>query len=243
MAILGKELITGLKQMVSNLPKRDLMSFVEVMKRTDKNLNASSNISIETGWFGAWITAFSPHEVDENNIDAHMIVYLERDWDQWKIDLVAEHPSRKHILEEAFRLHEEERYIASIPLFFSQADGICQDRLNGISYFSASRGEQKAYEKIIEIYQKIEGDNINRVKFLLDPFRAEQNHSTKTIISRNSKRVSESEKFPNRHGILHGDPNHLNYGTKVNSLKAYSFLLYIDFILSEIQEQQAKDSR
>ncbi|MDM1020166.1 hypothetical protein QSV37_07585 [Acinetobacter sp. VNK23] len=233
MAISGKELIDGLKEVISNLPKKDSINFVEVIKRADKNLKASSNISIETGWFGAWITAFSPHEVDEQNIDVHMVARLERDWDQWKIDLVAAHPSRKHILEEAFRLHEEERYIASIPLFFSQADGICADYF-GKNYFS-----EAGFDEVVKLFSQTQyGDQ----EHLIAVFKEENKGGVKTVIRRQTSVVTDSDKFPNRHGILHGVKGHMNYGNKTNSLKAYSFLLNISFVISIIEEHSQKGS-
>lgn len=223
-----------LGQEVSDFQKSEkFKNFIARLQRANENLNKSSNISVETGWFGTWMTAFSPHEVDENNIDAHMIILLERDWDQWKIDLTTSFPNRKHILEEAFKLHEEGRYIASIPLFFSQADGICGEFL-GKDYFS-----QKGFERIIELYpQTLCGDQ----NFILDVFKDEMNSKVKTIIRRNSSLVIQSDKFPNRHGILHGDKGHLEYGTKINSLKAFSFLQYISFLILEIEEHSNKEN-
>lgn len=232
MASSSKKSIHGVDEVISSLPKEDLIDMFDVMKRADKNLKASPNISIETGWFGTWITALSPHEVDKNNIDAHMICWLERDWDQWKIDLTTLFPNRKHILEEAFKLHEEGRYLASIPLFFSQADGICGEFL-GKDYFS-----QQGFERIVELYSQTPYGDQN---FILDVFKAETNPSVKTIIRRKSSLVINSDKFPNRHGILHGDKGHLEYGTKINSLKALSFLQQISFVISEIQEHSNKE--
>jgi hypothetical protein len=39
-------------------------------------------------------------------------------------ELFSEFPKRKAFLEEAFRLHDEGRYISAIPLFLVQSDGI-----------------------------------------------------------------------------------------------------------------------
>jgi hypothetical protein len=36
---------------------------------------------------------------------------------------------------------------------------------------------------------------------------------------------------PNRHGILHGSIEHLDYGTEINSFKTFSLLAFISFIL------------
>jgi hypothetical protein len=36
---------------------------------------------------------------------------------------------------------------------------------------------------------------------------------------------------PNRNGILHGSSKHLDYGTKVNSFKAFSLLAFVVFVL------------
>jgi hypothetical protein len=38
---------------------------------------------------------------------------------------------------------------------------------------------------------------------------------------------------PNRNGILHGSRRHLDYGTKINSLKAFSLLAFVVLVFSE----------
>jgi hypothetical protein len=41
--------------------------------------------------------------------------------------------------------------------------------------------------------------------------------------------IDDKKNGPNRSGILHGDQNHLDYGTKINAYKAFSFLAFIVF--------------
>jgi hypothetical protein len=55
----------------------------------------------------------------------------------------------------------------------------------------------------------------------------------KTPYSNSIGQSSEAhkEKGPNRSGILHGSRKHLDYGSKINSLKCFSLLAYTVFVL------------
>jgi hypothetical protein len=203
-----------------------LNNILQLIESTKKNLIASTPLTIQHGWYLTWLMTVSLQQIDENNIDAKMTKWLEDYWDNFKNGLISRNPTRKDILSEAFKLHEEGRYFASIPLFFSQADGICQDRLGGTSYFS---GRTKAAEKIIQLYKLREGSNFPNMNFFLDPLRE------KTTINIASSEVATPGSTPNRHGIMHGDPKHMNYGSKINSLKAYSFLLSVQILLDYVE--------
>ena len=77
-------------------------------------------------------------------------------------------------------------------------------------------------------------------EILLEPFKVDLQ------ISQGSSRASKAkEKGPNRHGIIHGSRKHLDYGSKINSYKAISFLAFLVFTtkdaFKEIQKRGNTD--
>ena len=49
---------------------------------------------------------------------------------------------------------------------------------------------------------------------------------------------SEKKNELNRHGILHGDENYLDYGSKINAYKAFSFLAFIVFSTKDLLQEK-----
>ncbi len=62
------------------------------------------------------------------------------------------------------------------------------------------------------------------------------NTDTKIQLISNITQSTDNDKKhgPNRSGILHGDQNHLDYGTKINAYKAFSFLAFIVFSAKDL---------
>jgi hypothetical protein len=92
----------------------------------------------EFGWYFNWETPLSSCIEAINNgqeaLDAFMVMHLEYDWDKLTTKIIELCPDRSLILKEAFSLHNEQRYIASIPLFLSQIDGICAQYLGAFLF-------------------------------------------------------------------------------------------------------------
>lgn len=149
-----------------------------------------------------------------------MEMHLEYDWEKLTTKIIELCPDRSLILKEAFSLHNEGRYIASIPLFLSQTDGICAQYL-GAFLFSE---HPKRAAQIESLPEKGESKSLDVFLSLLK----DKNQYSKGI-GQNSN--THKEKGPNRNGILHGSRKHLDYGTKINSLKCFSLLSYTVFVL------------
>ncbi|MCB2141188.1 hypothetical protein KQH27_00605 [bacterium] len=178
----------------------------------------------EFGWYFNWETPLSSCiEVTKNGpekLDSFMEMHLEYDWEKLTTKIIELCPDRSIILKEAFSLHNEGRYIASIPLFLSQTDGICAQYL-GAFLFSE---HPKRAEQIDSLPEKGESKSLDVFLSLLK----DKNQYSKGI-GQNS--ITHKEKGPNRNGILHGSRKHLDYGTKINSLKCFSLLSYTVFVL------------
>jgi hypothetical protein len=196
-------------------------SAVYVQKwQVEKKIEVST--MAENGWFPNWYTFFFRPEEEINSLDDFMTSQIDECWDELKDKMHEFCPNRSHILDAIFKLHEEGNYIASIPLIFAQADGVCGEEFT--HFFSADPNtKKKASDTILD---KVDDGEIKLNFFtecLLEPFK------TKLQLANGSSKSSQRFKSlgPNRHGILHGSRKHLDYGTKINSYKSISFLAFL----------------
>ncbi len=117
--------------------------------------------------------------------------------------LCKEFPDREKILLEAKEAHLKRRYFSSISLFLSTADGIVDGKL-----FKADA---------LKRYFKRSGITGN----IFNDFLTEKD-AIKADFDRDKGKFGSSF---SRHGVLHG--RDVEYGTRINSLKALSLLDYI----------------
>ncbi|MBF2099018.1 MAG: hypothetical protein IGQ88_11675 [Gloeomargaritaceae cyanobacterium C42_A2020_066] len=167
------------------------------------------------GWFINWetpITVTKALSVSQDTLDQFMTRHLTDAWPNITERIIELYPERAHILLESFKLHQDENYIACIPLFMSQIDGICAQNL---SVFLFSEHERRL-EKTQELINDSRGDLLNVFLEII---------STKTQFGASISSYSNNKKkiAPNRNGVLHGSRKHLDYGTRINSLKTFPF--------------------
>ncbi|HHF3232822.1 TPA: hypothetical protein ACPJ2O_004430 [Vibrio diabolicus] len=174
----------------------------------------------EFGWFpNDFISMeFVIHtESGQECLDEYMSHEIENVVNHIHDQLVDLYPARKAIIDVAFNLHKERNYIAAIPLFLSQTDGICAQSI-GSYLFS---GNEQRMEKIKQLIMSAPHKAI-----ILAPLTQETQFGARIA---NAKTVHKA-KAPNRNGILHGSRKHLDYATKINSLKCISLLAYVGTI-------------
>lgn len=192
----------------------------------------------EQGWFPNWFTFFVKKGDDNESLDDFMIAHIDACWTEIKDSILTHSENRRHILEVAFKLHEEGNYIASIPLLFTQADGICSEEFTYFFTKDSATG-LKASDKILSQVESSELAVNFFSEILLEPFRIDLQ------ISQGSSKFSKAAKAkgPNRHGIIHGSRKHLDYGTKINGYKAISFLAFIVFSVKDVLKKQPGHSK
>ena len=126
------------------------------------------------------------------------------------------HPHRRPFLQAAFRAHRRGEYELSVPVLFAQADGIWEDEC-GRSLFS-NRGPKSAaadYQDQRELGLLDE--------LLLSPL------SIRAPLWLSKGEREQSFDGLNRNQVMHGES--VDYNTEINSLKALSFLSYINTLL------------
>lgn len=191
------------------------------LKTLPERLNRVWSIAVENGWYpNAETTANIAAEIERGpaTLDAFMVEHLRADWKNLTASILDTHPERADILRCAFRLHADEEYIAAIPLFISQAEGILADTF----HFSIFMDKNAKSDKVSEL--TLDAEWFDRILIGLVGL------NTQLHAGSSSRSPEKKAKAPSRNGILHGSRHHLDYGTRVNSFKAFSLLAYASFL-------------
>ncbi|WP_431786229.1 hypothetical protein [Vibrio harveyi] len=174
---------------------------------------------VAQGWYPTPMSFYAKPK-REFDLDLYMVEELTENWEELSEEIIELYPNRSHILRAAFALHEQRNYIASIPLFYAQADGICCEHFKSFLF---------AGNRVGDSLEDLEPDSMLEV--FLTPYKL-KNHHNAGISCKKSARIA-----PNRNGILHGHRKHLNYGTEVNSLKAFSLLCFVVMSVGLLKEK------
>ncbi|WP_343682816.1 hypothetical protein [Acinetobacter baylyi] len=200
------------------------------------------------GWFPSYVTFKTP-VIEGETADDYMERCLTKNYDDIRSFISESYPNRKHILDEAFNLFKEDRYTAAIPLFISQLDGLSAEY--GLSpYFANIKLSKPEKRKLTDdqllklekfpIYLKksLENRLLGQSQAIISFYEEVIGNACDSFISKNTNSIDTDNliNILNRHGILHGHENFLNYGNKINCLKIISLFLFVDHILSLLDE-------
>jgi hypothetical protein len=148
----------------------------------------------------------------QSEIDKLFFKYYSNNLDKLASEIGNQYSSRKPIIDEAVKCHNSKMFYASTSLFLAQADGICNGEL------FKTRRSKEAIKKFIK-----ESSESDKISAYLSPILEE---SAIDIYHPDKDRFNSDL---NRHGVMHGYDT--DYGTEMNSLKAFSLVCYIkDFI-------------
>lgn len=221
----------ALKQRVEELPEKS---------------KAVMALAASRGWFFGWndslqgvmelvqkLEAANPSAVDDV-----MVEYYRANLQPFTDELVSNHPHRAAVIKAAVRAHTtlgDDGYFLSIPVFIAQADGLLAEitkvrsalmRDGGRPELQASRAlrdmvgaDQEALDLIDQLL------NLHNLDFM------------KSAAARQMLEEDSGEAFIalNRHQVMHGES--YDYGTEVNSLKAFSFLVHVGAHLPMVLKQ------
>lgn len=194
-------------------------SFAENFERWQSQNRVYVIDIVAQGWYPTPMSFYAKPK-GEFDLDEYMARELTENWEELSEEIINSYPNRSHILKTAFELHKQQNYIASIPLFYAQADGICCEHFKSFLF---------AGNRVGESLEGLEPDSMLEV--FLTPYIL-KNHHNAGISCKKSARVA-----PNRNGILHGHRKHLDYGTEVNSLKAFSLLCFVVMSVGLLKEK------
>ncbi len=205
--------------------------FVQIGKSFEKLPDSMAQLA-DHGWYTTLVmtpgqTNYLANEIYKKHwrkVDNNMMELLQRDLNRIKRTLIERHPNRAKILRSAFKNHLRKDYNSSIPLFLTQADGICFESIKTKLYST----ENKGVPKISKIIKELPPGSFSSL--MLGPL-LKQRLITATEIKRD-----DFSGTLNRHDIFHGIS--LDYGSKVNSFKSISWIQYISESLSKFFKKE-----
>ena len=151
-----------------------------------------------------------------NEIEGAIVEYFESQLGVIEKSFSDKYPHRSHIISSAIKAHRNEEYFLSIPVLLAQTDGICKEVTDEYIYNKKNQKPRTATYVEQVAANAFESE-------LLSPL------TVRTPISASEKEREEGFNLLNRHMVLHGES--LDYGTKVNSLKAISLINYVSQVL------------
>lgn len=223
--------------------KKELELYTEQWRegfdQLQQRLNESSSVTREAliilgenGWYvdiegmtDEYLLWLADNFAQGNGLKAEntLIEHFERRLLEIETSIIGKFPHRAHLIRAAFRAHQSQEFELSIPVLLAQTDGICKEGMKQSLFIKDKKdGKKKNKKPCTAIYvEQMVADTFTLA--LLSPL-------TKTLpinASEKERLVGFSEL--NRHMILHGES--LDYGNKVNSLKAISLLNYVVHVL------------
>ncbi|MCH7381392.1 hypothetical protein [Acinetobacter higginsii] len=227
----------------------DILTLAARILKIQMQPSSLANELQENGWYP--IRQISWIEKDKNeSIDS----YMERVLTGERYNVIKEdycynlYPDRKHILEVAFDLFDNHNYIACIPLFLTQIDGIARDygvkgMFQGIPEKEIdAKHIKKNYKFVPYVIKQIETYNPKSqqvLKFLYASNFLERGACKAMLINENTDFTTpDNNNYLNRHGILHGFKEYLNYGSRPNALRVINLLVYVINLIESLKKEE-----
>lgn len=184
------------------------------------------------GWYPSiWLEFKEINAISEflkngsiEEVDLLMKTHVTEIYHLIKSDLIRNFPNREKALNEAFWAHENQKYFLSVPVFLSQADGICKELLN-VSLFGGKKNKNSENKYEPHTKQWInEFTSDTFVKCFLEPLKHKIGFNLFQGLPKPNGLIT-------RHEILHGENS--SYGTELQSFRALSLLFFVSDILKE----------
>ncbi|TCG09234.1 hypothetical protein BZM27_06880 [Paraburkholderia steynii] len=205
---------------------------------------AAMTLAAANGWFFGWsdslqgvmelverLDADRPAEIDEV-----LMQYYRDNLQFFSDEMVRRHPDRALVIKAAISAHQTlgtDGYCLSIPVFIAQADGLLTEITDVKSAFMrAARGGPE-----------LQASAALREQLAADPESLDLIHPLLALHDLDFMKSADARKKAaqasggaftalNRHQVMHGES--WNYGTEINSLKAFSLLAFVGTHLPEI---------
>lgn len=237
-----QEINTRYAPFINHLSKVDWNEVQARLEDMPKRSKTAMEVAANQGWFFNWQDSLKNtlkliddiSSEQEGKIDEILEQYYEENIDWYTAMLCSKYPARKSVIEAAVNAHKNlgaDGYCLSVPVFLAQADGLFWE-ISGIeSPMGKVRGGGATFGSVW-IKSQI-GDN-ERANDLLIPFF--QMHEIDLLKSQKARQkgLKDENTFNalNRHQVLHGEVS--DYGTKTNSLKAFSLVIFIGLHLPDV---------
>ncbi|WP_191832961.1 hypothetical protein [Pseudomonas fluorescens] len=226
----------------------DLTEFSAKLDALPAQSKIAMGVAADKGWFFGWSTALEDlmplieriTSIPEEEIDQCMIDYYRLNFDDFSQRLQKNNSARATAIAAAARAHTEfgvDGFFLSTPVFIAQADGWLSEIIGAESPLGMKRpakGEPKDRSTTAGYLLKQRFESDQESLDLLHPVFTL--HDSDFLKSSEARSQSGAFTALNRHQVMHGECS--DYGTEANSLKAFSFLVFVGLHLQSICSDQ-----
>jgi hypothetical protein len=226
------------------LAKIDWAVAAQRLDELPKKSKDAMRLALAEGWFFGWHDGLkslmklveSLVTTPATTVDDVMVDYYRTNLQPFTNELISKYPNRAAAIKAAVDAHTSiphDGYFLSIPVFIAQGDGLLAE-ITGLK-FPVKQGAQLFRDKYSNDPETLD---------LLYPFL--ELKGSKFMMSgkaREDAARASGKSFTalNRHEVMHGE--RLDYGTEINSLKAFSFLVFAGLhIPAVLGRDTARDS-
>jgi hypothetical protein len=202
---------------------------------TEKS-KAAMILASSKGWFFGWHDGLNSlmklveklGAAQSADIDRIMVEYYRLNLQPFTDELIGKYPDRACAIRAAVNAHLAancEGYLLSIPVFIAQADGLLTE-ITKVKSALMKDGKGKELQASKELRKKLSGDQ-RSLNLLHQILMLHESDLMKSAEARQITVQKSGESFTalNRHLIMHGESS--DYGSEINSLKAFSFLVCV----------------
>lgn len=212
-------------------------------------------VAAQRGWFLGWYydleEAFAlvqqMGDLNEDQIDEYMASYYRTRFKELSSNLILALPNRALAIGAACRAHahgSEDDYALAIPVFIAQGDGLLADILGEESPFGKARQRKGDEPPPTEFERETIATNLIRTRIqdaddlmILEPLLILHNLDYLKNAKERAALEASGIAFDalNRHEVMHGLVS--DYGTELNSLKAFSVLCFVGLYVSQFADK------
>ncbi len=195
----------------------NLFSLIEAsLKKLPNSLAQLSTIGwYMTGYMTPAEINYLSDEIELKNydlVDNFMVEHIQKNKELIFRNLLSRLPERINVIQSGINAHLKRDYYASIPIFLSQADGICI-QLTGFKLYA----KEARKPKVSHYVKKLKEGSFSSI--MLQPL------TINNALNSSEKDSKLYNGLLNRNEVLHGIS--INYGTEINGCKSLSILNFV----------------
>ncbi len=206
------------------------IDWVAVKQRLDelpKKSKDAMRLALAEGWFFGWHDGLqslmelveSLETTQLSTVDDIMVAYYRANLQPFSDEITSRYPNRAAAIKAAVNAHTslaEQGYFLSVPVFIAQADGLLAE----------ITGVESPMTKAAKIFREKYADNPELLDLLYPFLELQGSDFMMSAKARQDAAQATGKSFTalNRHQVMHGERS--DYGTEINSLKAFSFLVF-----------------
>lgn len=233
----AQELVTYLAPHLAELAQIDWVAVKRQLDELPVKSKKAMILASSKGWFFGWgesledqmalvekLEVIKPKEIDE-----FLGKYYRENLQFLTNRLVERYPDRASVIRAAVCAHSErgsDGYFLSIPVFIAQADGLLTEiaKVNSAMMRAPGTTQELQASKALREKLAIDPESLGLIHPIL---KLHELDFMKSVDKRQEAAQASGEAFTalNRHQVMHGES--WDYGTELNSLKAFSFLAFV----------------